>query len=119
MYSVLRDVGARLFYIARGTELLANGDLTTKAGLTRHPLLAIRCVSGDFRSDQVGLSWIYRCGPPVRRLGPRRPVGGAPPVRSSQAFVIDFQCLSRSAINAARCRSSPPSKMLMSSGSAR
>jgi len=40
-------------------------------------------------------------------------------VRSSQAFVIDFQCLSRCAINSARCRSSPPSRMLMSSGSAR
>jgi hypothetical protein len=37
----------------------------------------------------------------------------------NQAFVIDFQCLSRSAINSARCRSSPPSRMLRSSGSAR
>jgi hypothetical protein len=37
----------------------------------------------------------------------------------SQAFVIDFQCLSRSAINSARCRSSPSSRMRMSAGLAR
>ncbi|SRR5712692_6773330 len=48
-----------------------------------------------------------------------KPVGGSSPVRWSQAFEIDFQCLSRSAINSARFRSSRPSRMLMSSGSAR
>lgn len=37
----------------------------------------------------------------------------------SQVFVIDFQFFSRSAINSARRRSSCPSRMLMSSGSAR
>jgi hypothetical protein len=36
-----------------------------------------------------------------------------------QALVIDFQFLSRCAINCARRRSSSPSKTLMSSGSAR
>jgi hypothetical protein len=45
----------------------------------------------------------------------RRKAPGADP----QAFVIDFQCFSRSAINSARCRSSRPSRMVMSSGSAR
>jgi hypothetical protein len=49
----------------------------------------------------------------------RSPVDEALPMRSSQAFVIDFLCLSRSAINSARCRSSLPSRMLRSSGSAR
>jgi hypothetical protein len=49
--------------------------------------------------------------------------GSATPSRAlaatTQAFVIDFQSLSRSAINSARCRSSRPSRMLMSFGSAR
>ena len=48
----------------------------------------------------------------------RRPPSNAPPSGTTQA-VIDFQCLSRSAISSARCRSSLPSRMLMSSGSAR
>ena len=42
-----------------------------------------------------------------------------PPRAEDQAFAIDFQCLSRSAISCARCRSSRPSRMLRSSGSAR
>ena len=37
----------------------------------------------------------------------------------AQAFLIDFQCVSRSAISSARFRSSRPSRMLRSSGSAR
>jgi hypothetical protein len=36
-----------------------------------------------------------------------------------QAFVLDFHCVRRSAISSPRFRSSRPSRMLMSSGSAR
>jgi hypothetical protein len=48
-------------------------------------------------------------GAGLQILGPRR----------SQAFVLDFQRVSRSAINSARCRSFCPSRMVVSSELAR
>ena len=55
----------------------------------------------------------------LRRADDPDAAGGTRASCRPQARAIDLQCLSRSAISSARRRSSRPSRMAMSSGSAR
>jgi hypothetical protein len=80
------------------------------AGTSRRPKFHLTATwrSRTRPAEMTGLS---------RGAAPR--LSATVPSGRSQTFVFDFQRVSRSAINSARCRSSCPSRMLMSSGLAR